>query len=164
MINSISYLIWFCTLQTTLFYLFFFSFFFFFFEWFNTFPVTIPRWGMFCPVSRFLARTDLERGGRMHPSIFGEIHVGSLVMCGCLRQKVCTKSCKLTLKISLNLRVHIPQTPPVHTGAKVLSVFNLVMSHLNFIRDSHGCLKRLFVDFLTKMSYFTSQIVGNANN
>ena len=26
---------------------------------------------------------------------------------------------------------------------------------------THGCLKRLFIDFLTKMSYFTSQNVGN---
>ena len=26
---------------------------------------------------------------------------------------------------------------------------------------THGCLKRLLIDFLTKMSYFTSQNVGN---
>ena len=25
----------------------------------------------------------------------------------------------------------------------------------------HGCLKRLFIDFSTKMSYFTSQNIGN---
>ena len=34
------------------------------------------------------------------------------------------------------------------------------MSHAGPIY-THGCLKRLFIEFLTKMSYFTSQNVEN---
>ena len=29
------------------------------------------------------------------------------------------------------------------------------------ILSGHGCLKRLFIDFMTKMSHFTLQNVGN---
>ena len=45
-----------------------------------------------------------------------------------LRQKECTKSYKLTLKIAFFsplLRGHFPFSPPVLTGVEVLSVFNL---------------------------------------
>ena len=32
---------------------------------------------------------------------------------------------------------------------------------IRYDRITHRCLKRLFIDFVTKMSYFTSQEVGN---
>ena len=54
--------------------------------------------------------------------------IGRLTLCGHLGQKECTKFWELTLKITFFLRFSggtSPQTPPVPTGAEVLSVFNL---------------------------------------
>ena len=33
---------------------------------------------------------------------------------------------------------------------------------LNEAQNKHGCLKQLFIDFLNKMSYCTSQVVGDS--
>ena len=77
----------------------------------------------FCLIAS--AGADL-RTRRAPPLFFSEI--GSLTLCGRTRQKECTTSCKLTLKItffSASEGAHLPQTPPVPTGAEVLSALNL---------------------------------------
>ena len=69
------------------------------------------------------------RGGRTRrapPLFFAEI--GLLTLCGHPRQKECTKSCKLTLKITIFLCFWggtSPSDTPVPTGTEVLSVLNL---------------------------------------
>ena len=55
------------------------------------------------------------------------VEIGRLTLCGRPKQNECTKSCKLTLKITIfstSEGAHPHQTPPVPTGTKVLSVLN----------------------------------------
>ena len=65
-------------------------------------------------------------GGRTQhePPLF-LAEIGCLTLCGHPRQKECTKSCELTLKITIfsaSEGAHPRQTPPVSTGTEVLSV------------------------------------------
>ena len=66
-------------------------------------------------------------GGR--PQFLAEI--GRLTLCGCPRQKECTESCELTLKITIFIHFWggttgtSPSDTPTHTGAEALSILNL---------------------------------------
>ena len=71
------------------------------------------------------------RGGRSRcapPLFFFFAEIGRLILCGHPRQKECTKSYELTLKITIFLCFWegiSPQIPPVPTGVEVLPVLNL---------------------------------------
>ena len=83
-----------------------------------------------CTFPHVISGADLEGGGAQlacaSSILFAEM--GCLILCGCPRQKECTKSCELTLKITIFLHFWggtSLQTPLSATCTEVLSVLNL---------------------------------------